>query len=160
MCVTDSNIWVDLYLSRLMEMAFSLPYRFAAPDVIIEELVRSSGSDLVACGLQVKELSGAQVLKVADLAGRYPKPSRQDLFALVLAEELGAIPITGDGALRDLAREVGVEVHGTIWVLDQMVDHDIIGVHERAEALKLMVNSGSRFPGDEVNIRLLRDQGR
>ena len=114
LCVTDSNIWVDLHFGRLVDKAFSLPFRFAAPDVIIDELQRPSGSDLIDLGLQMKELSGEMVLKVTDLAACYLRPSRQDLFALVLAEALGAILLTGDGALRDAAREMKVEVHGTI----------------------------------------------
>jgi predicted nucleic acid-binding protein len=50
--VTDSNVWVDLHLGRLVEKAFLMPIRFAAPDVIIEELVRPSGrtSSLAALG--------------------------------------------------------------------------------------------------------------
>jgi len=50
--VTDSNVWVDLHLGRSVEKAFLMPIRFAAPDVIIEELVRPSGrtSSLAALG--------------------------------------------------------------------------------------------------------------
>jgi rRNA-processing protein FCF1 len=158
LCVADSNIWVDLHFGRLVEKAFSLPFRFAAPDVIIDELKRPSGSDLVALGLRVEELSGEMVLKVSDLAVRYLRPSRQDLFALVLAEALGAILLTGDGALRDLAREIGVEVHGTIWLLDHMVEKGIIDRQKRAQALRLMLDSGSRLPRDEVELRLDQDQ--
>ena len=156
--VTDSNVWVDLHLGRLVEKAFLMPIRFAAPDVIIEELVRPLGADLVACGLRVEELSGEQVLKVADLAARYLRPSRQDLFALVLAETLGATLLTGDGALREAAREMGVEVHGTIWLLDQMMAHGIIDGQKRAQALRLMIDSGSRLPKDEVESRLDEDR--
>lgn len=158
LCVADSNIWVDLHFGRLVEKAFSLPFRFAVPDVIIDELKRPSGSDLVALGLRVEELSGELVLTVADLAAHYLRPSRQDLFALVLAEALGAILLTGDGALRDAAREIGVEVHGTIWHLDQMVTRRIIDGRERAQALKLMMDSGSRLPKDEVELRLDQDR--
>jgi predicted nucleic acid-binding protein len=98
------------------------------------------------------------VLKVADLAARYLRPSRQDLFALVLAETLGATLLTGDGALREAAREMGVEVHGTIWLLDQMMAHGIIDGQKRAQALRLMIDSGSRLPKDEVESRLDEDR--
>lgn len=98
------------------------------------------------------------MLKVADLAARYLRPSRQDLFALVLAETLGATLLTGDGALREAAREMGVEVHGTIWLLDQMMAHGIIDGQKRAQALRLMIDSGSRLPKDEVESRLDEDR--
>ncbi len=83
------------------------------------------------------------------------RPSRQDLFALVLSREIEAILLTGDGSLREAAEREGVQVHGTIWLLDQMVEHEIIDKQERAASLKLMVESGSRLPWEEIKARLI-----
>ena len=66
-----------------------------------------SGPDLLNLGLIEKELSGDQVMAVLGFAERYLRPGRADLFALVLALELKAILLTGDGALREAAREQG-----------------------------------------------------
>ncbi len=153
-CVTDSNIWIDLYRGGLIEKALRLPMELIAPDVVIEELHTPDGKYLVSLGLRVLELSGQQVLKVLDLAERYARPSRQDLFALVLAKEIKAVLLTGDGSLREAAEREGVQVHGTIWLLDQMVEHEIIDTQERAASLKLMVESGSRLPWEEIRDRL------
>jgi predicted nucleic acid-binding protein len=153
-CVTDSNLWIDLHHSGLLSRIFSLPWELLAPDVIIAELESPNGLDLLELGLIEKELSGEQVLQVAKLSERYLRPSRADLFALVLALEQKAILLTGDGALRDAALELGLEVHGMIWVLDQMVDTGIISTRERSEALILMLKAGSRLPKSEVEIRL------
>ncbi len=155
LCVTDSNIWIDLHRGDLIDEAFLLPFEFMAPDVIIaDELLTPNGGELVQLGLQEKELSGKQVLMVVDLAKRYVRPSRQDLFALVLARETDAILLTGDGDLRNVAHEISVEVHGTIWLLDQMVDRGIIDKRERANSLERMIKSGSRLPKNEIKARL------
>ncbi len=138
-----------------MEKALRLPQELIAPDVVIEELHTPDGEDLVDLGLRVMELSGSQVLMVLDLAERYARPSRQDLFALVLSREIEAILLTGDGSLREAAEREGVQVHGTIWLLDQMVEHEIIDKQERAASLKLMVESGSRLPWEEIKARLI-----
>lgn len=153
--MTDSNIWIDLHRGDLIDEAFLLPFEFMAPDVIIaDELLTPNGGELVQLGLQEKELSGKQVLMVVDLAKRYVRPSRQDLFALVLARETDAILLTGDGDLRNVAHEISVEVHGTIWLLDQMVDRGIIDKRERANSLERMIKSGSRLPKNEIKARL------
>jgi predicted nucleic acid-binding protein len=154
-CVTDSNLWIDLHRSRLIDQAFQLPMELVAPDVIIAELQVPRGIDLLKLGLIEKELSGDQVMAVLGFAERYLRPGRADLFALVLALELEAILLTGDGALREAAQEQGLEVHGTIWVLDQMVDQGLIGIEGRSQALMLMLKAGSRLPRDEVATRLL-----
>ena len=92
---------------------------------------------------------------VLDLAERYVRPSRQDLFALVLARETKAVLLTGDGSLREAAEREGVQVHGTIWLLDLMVDHEVIDRQERAASLKHMIESGSRLPWEEIKARLI-----
>lgn len=91
---------------------------------------------------------------VIELAERYARPSREDLFALVLIREMDVVLLTGDSNLRDSAEEEGVKVHGTIWLLDQMIAHEIIDESERAGSLKLMVESGCRLPNEEVKARL------
>ena len=93
-------------------------------------------------------------MMVLELAERYIRPSREDLFALVLAKEISAVLLTGDGSLRDAATEEGVPVHGTIWLLDLMVEHKIINEQERAASLKLMKESGNRLPYEEIKSRL------
>lgn len=153
-CVTDTNIWIDLHRGGLIENAFDLPLELIAPDVIIAELQIPSGNSLVSFGLHIQELSGSQVLKVLNLAECYARPSREDLFALVLAKEIDAMLLTGDGSLRDAAVEEGVKVHGVIWLLDLMVENGIIDKRKRATSLKLMVKSGSRLPCEDVKVRL------
>lgn len=152
--VTDTNVWIDLYRGGLIEKAFEMPFELAAPDVIIAELQTPNGDSLVLLGLQIRELSGPLVLKVLDLAEHYVRPSREDLFALVLAKECDATLLTGDGNLRDAAHKERIEVHGTIWLLDKMLEHGIIDKMERASALKLMIKSGSRLPCEEVKARI------
>jgi hypothetical protein len=122
--------------------------------VIIEELQVPEGDLLVRSGLRVQELSGPQVLTVLDFAECYARPSREDLFALVLARDIDAVLLTGDASLRDAAESEGVRVHGVIWLLDLMVDHGIINKRDRSTSLKLMVRYGSRLPCDEVRARL------
>lgn len=104
------------------------------------------GYQLVSSGLRVLELSGSQVLTVLDFAERYARPSRQDLFAMVLAKDLDAVLLTGDASLRDAAENEGLRVHGVIWLLDLMVGHGIINKRDRAASLKRMVRCGSRLP--------------
>lgn len=97
-----------------MEKALRLPLELIAPDVVIEELHTPDGKDLVHLGLRVLELSGSQVLMVLDLAERYARPSRQDLFALVLAKETKAVLLTGDGSLREAVEREGVRERASI----------------------------------------------
>lgn len=78
------------------------------------------------------------------LGGRYPRPSRQDLSGLLLAQSRNAILLTGDGALRAVAEKEEIKVHGTLWVVDQLVDSEIIAPRKGARALQLMADHPMR----------------
>ncbi len=153
-CVVDTSLLIDMYIGRIMVEFFKLPYSFVAPDVIIAELQEPDGKTLMELGLQQGELTGSQILEVLQLRAQYQQPSVNDLFALVLARVFLATLLTGDGNLRKAAHQEGIPIHGTLWVLDEMVRLKIISQLQAAEALKLMCERGSRLPQDECDKRL------
>lgn len=154
LCVTDTNVWIDLDAAGLTDLVFQLPLRLQAPDVIVAELTRPEGSALVRRGLAVRELSGDRVAEVAALAARYVRPSRADLFALVLARSEQAILLTGDRHLRETAEREGVEVHGTLWLVDRMVEASLLNLQGATEALLAMGRAGRRLPAEELERRI------
>jgi len=152
--VTDSNIWIDFYFGELIEEVFKLPFQFIAPDVIVEELEQPSGKSLLSLGLEKRELTAELVSQVEKLTHMYPRPSINDLFALVLAKHLKIVLLTGDGELRKAARQEGVGVHGVLWLLDKVVQYQVIVPNKAAEALRKMLAHGSRLPQSEIQKRL------
>jgi rRNA-processing protein FCF1 len=159
-CITDTNFWIDLDTAVLLEPIFRLPFEWHAPDVIVAELERPDGAALVRRGLVVRELSGSQVAQTLELATRYSRPSRADLFALALASAEQALLVTGDRHLRQAAEQEGVPVHGTLWALDELVGNGILIPMQAASALLRMKGAGRRLPGEEVDRRLRLWRGR
>ncbi|MEW6458655.1 MAG: PIN domain-containing protein [Bacillota bacterium] len=152
--VTDTNIWIDLEKGSIVHLMFRLPISLVAPDVIVAELRKPDGNALIDMGLQMMELSGSQVAEVARLRQEYKKPGTADLFALALAKTRGFVLLTGDKYLRAAARGEGTPVHGTLWVLDQLVTQQAAPAHELAVALNKMMKKGSRLPRFECEKRL------
>jgi len=103
--------------------------------------------------LHEKELSGEQVEEVAFLREQYHALSANDLSAFVLAKSLRGTLLTGDRLLRRLAEQEKVPVHGTLWLLDQLVESSVISTGRAAEALKRMLSCRSRFPKEECEKR-------
>jgi predicted nucleic acid-binding protein len=153
-CIVDANILIDLHVGGLLEELFRLPFRLAAPDVIIAELDEPDGEMLVGYGLESVELTGDQVLEVAALRARYRSVSANDLFALVLAQVQKATLLTGDRHLTGVADQAGVATHGTLWVLDEIVRLGIVARGEAAQALAQMLERGRRLPQTECQQRL------
>lgn len=152
--IIDTNVLIDLHRGEILRQFFTLPYTFSAPDVIIEELEDPDGSVLMGYGLQKGELSGERVLEVYELSGYHRNIALNDLFALVLAASIGVTLLTGDNRLRVLAAKHNVQVHGTLWVLDEMVARNKLKPVEARRALTKMLENGRRLPLGECQERL------
>lgn len=91
-----------------------------------------------------------QVAIVEEMASRYAKPSRVDLFALVLAQQRKAILLTDDGDLRKAASKEGVQTQGTIWLLDQMIHQGLLDDKKAQMVLRAMSEKGTQLSQEEV----------
>jgi len=120
-CIADTNVIIDLYLGGILARLFELPLQFAAPDVIIAELQDPDGAQVELMGMVRLSLEPHQLVEVMELSRQYPRVSVSDLQAFVLARDRKATLVTGDHALRRLAGEAAIPVHGTLWLLDEMV---------------------------------------
>lgn len=156
LCVVDANVLIDLHIGGLLGEVFLLPLRLVIPDVVIAELQEPDGERLTEYGLQSETLSGDQVLEVVSLRARHRQVSANDLFALVLARALKATLLTGDRHLRRVAVQEGVDVHGTLWVLDEMVRLRVVTPSQAAQALERMLAQTRRLPRSECQRRLRR----
>lgn len=152
--VSDANVLIDLELVDLTKELFQLPYHFIIPDVLFEEELKKQHSHLLDLGLELKVLESEYISEVFSLIDKYRKTSRNDLFALSLALQEKATLLTGDKALRAAAKTESVAYHGTIWLLCQMVEKDIVTLVRAEKALRKMVELGSRLPKTTIKEEL------
>jgi len=146
---------IDLHRGDIVKEFFSLPYDFIAPDVLIaDELQIPAGDYLLSLGLISNEMSGDQVSVVHKILEHNQAIGYKDIFALVLASDLGLILLTGDRRLRQLSDKHRVVVHGTLWVLNEMVKLCVVTNNQACDALRLMLTKGSRLPNSDCE-RLL-----
>ena len=154
--ISDASVLIDIECAELTSAMFSLSYQFAVPDTLFVEELEEQHSHLLQCGLISKTMSGALVAEAYNLYQKYRKPSLNDTLALTLAKHLGCQLLTGDKALRDAAKELNVEVHGTIWLVEQMLQGKKITVEIARVAFQKMKYSGSRLSWFEVENLLVR----
>ena len=152
--VTDANVWIDLDNGELVALTFDLPYEFASPDVVVAELGPDLGGLLRDQGLLVVAREQAIDEDWAELRVRYKHPSDEDLYALLLAAERRWGLLTGDRELRQAAEEEGLEVHGVLWVLDELLGEGLLAPRAAERALSLMLELGARLPADECGKRM------
>lgn len=119
--VSDTSVIIDLDRGELLELLFQLPYNFCVPDLLYKkELAGELGDRLRALGLDIVELSPAELSRATSLRREVKVLSTPDTFAFSLAEARRWTLLTGDGALRGLCRQQGVEMHGVLWIIEEL----------------------------------------
>jgi len=145
--VSDSSCLIDLRKVSLLDALLKLPCEFLIPDTLFEdELLKFTVAQkkaLIRAGLKVIDLPGERVLRAQTVIRQSPRLSVHDGFAFALAEShRGCILLTGDGELRSLATRHKMEVHGVLWVIDEIHRHQI----EKAKTLLAALRAFSADP--------------
>ena len=157
--ISDANILIDVEVGGLLAPMFSLGYQFAVPDVLYFEELAEQHAHWRDMGLIVNSLPSEGVARVHALSQKYKRPSRNDLFALALAEQAQCPLLTGDAALRSAAETEQVEVKGTIWLVTEMVRKQCITATVARVAYKAMQEKGRRLPWELAHSMLKTMEG-
>src|SRR3972149_2590352 len=160
--ISDSSCLIDLRKVSLLDAFLRLPYELLIPNTLFEEeLLKFTAAEkkaLVRGGLKLVDLPGESVLRAREIARAMPHLSIHDGFAFALAESChGCILLTGDGALRVVANAQDVEVHGVLWVIDEIHRHAIRTGENLLTALRLLADDPTvRLPHRELAAHLKR----
>lgn len=154
--ISDANIIIDMNTGGLLRLMFRFDATFAVPDVLFEEELRADHPELLRLGLKCLELSESTVVYAARLVEKYRGlgASINDLLALALARQEECPLLTGDGRLRTAGQTEGIEVHGTLWLIEQMVRARTITVRQAESGYTKMREAGRRLPWDDVDRQL------
>jgi predicted nucleic acid-binding protein len=153
--ISDANILIDFECGGAVEVLFRFGRVIGVPDVLFEQELRARHTHLLALGLRSMVVEPAAVARAVALARVYRRPSRIDLLALALAEFQRCPLITGDRHLRAAAEAEQVEVHGTLWVMAQVVAAGSATPAHARVAYAAMRDQGRRLPWALVNEQLL-----
>ncbi|WP_289037702.1 hypothetical protein [uncultured Zobellia sp.] len=165
--VNDANILIDLVKLEILSNFFGLNLRFCTTDLVLEELHDHQKSALqayiVSGQLEVHEISEIQLVDIIQIRLKKPGLSEQDCSAFYQAEKLNATLLTSDNTLRKFAKAKKLDVHGHLWVFDQMVAAATLTPTEAAKKLDELcqtVNPKLNLPKKECDLRKKKWQNR
>ena len=155
---SDTNVWLDFNaISRI-----DLPFRLDCKYIMYKEALRKEIItppklllDLQRLGLEGVNLTIEEFYYAQELSTNYKKLSGYDRTALAIAKYRNIPLLTGDGPLRNAAKKEGVQVFGTIGLLDKLYEGKYINKLEYKFCLEsLLSHEERRLPVDELQKRL------
>jgi hypothetical protein len=160
--INDASCLIDLKKGRLLHVMLSLPVHFVIPfPVRASELLDFTDQEwqvLDDSGVETYDLPPEGVAAAISIKGRHPGLSANDCFCLVTAQgREEAVLLTGDAQLRRVAELHQVEVHGVLWMVDLLAEHQVAPHDLLISALEVWRDDPSVFlPDAEIALRLRR----
>lgn len=145
--VKDANVFIDMESMGVFDLWVQLGYETLTTSLIVLELEEGGHAEALA----YIETDGISVVDPASdavdrLYSELPGLSFEDASVLCLAMEREAILLTGDKTLRNAGEVRQVEVHGSIWVLDQLVRNGKLAGKVAAEKLQGLLDETGKNP--------------
>lgn len=155
----DACIIIDLIEGSMLDSWAMLKLEAYVPDLVLLEVEQRNLLDPYFQS-QTFRLIALSDTDMEIVQNRMQTPeskglSDQDVACLHLAEARNMILVSGDGLLRKRAQSRGIEVHGTLWLMELMVERKALLPLAAADKLEHLLFRGRRLPETDCE-RLLR----
>lgn len=158
--VNDTNIFIDLHSIGLLEEMCSLPYEIHTVDFVVAEIVeetqRIAFERLVTTGrIRVNSFTAEEVMEIvaehSDISGNLSIP---DCSVCYYARKHNVPMLTGDRRLRKYAEAQDIEVHGILFLFEEMVRFGVVSHAKAAAKLEELMQLNARLPKSEISHRI------
>jgi predicted nucleic acid-binding protein len=165
--VKDANVFIDLESMGILDLWFQLGHETLTSSYVVVELEDGGHANALAC-IRAGQVREAEI-SPEEMIGDFEKLWRElegsglsvpDASVLFLAIREKAILLSGDKQLRKQAKLRTVQVRGTLWIMDQLVEEGILQPGVAADRLgALMCRTGKErryLPAGECEARILK----
>lgn len=159
--VNDTNIFIDLHSIGMLEEMCNLPYEIHTVDFVMAEIVeetqRVAFEHLVSIGkIRVNSFSAEEVMEIvaehSEVSGNLSIP---DCSVCYYARKHQVPMLTGDRRLRKYAEAQAIEVHGILFLFDEMVRFGVVSPATAAAKLEELMQLNARLPKSEISQRII-----
>lgn len=150
----------------LLQLMCSLPYEIHTVDFVAAELIdedqKKAFEELVVNGkIVVNSFTAEEVMEiVAEHSSVSGNLSIPDCSVCYYAKKHDVPMITGDRRLRRHAEKLSIEVHGILFLFDDMVANSVISPIDAANKLEELMTLNSRLPQAAIRERIDKWRGR
>ena len=153
--ITDSSVFFDIIKIQALPEFFALDFEICTTDFVRGEILESEQREQIEIFIRshqliVFELSEKEIEEIENFKTKRFFKTLIDKTVLWKAKQLKCPLLTGDAKLRSEATDQGITVHGSLWVIQIMVESKVITVNAGIEYLQKLKVSNDRLPLDEI----------
>jgi rRNA-processing protein FCF1 len=153
--ITDSSVFFDIIKIQALPEFFALDFEICTTDFVKREILESEQSEQIEIFIRSKQLtvfvlSEKEIEEVKKFKTKRFFKTLIDKTVLWKAKQLKCPLLTGDAKLRSEATEQGIIVHGSLWVIQVIVEQKIITAEFGVEFLEKLKIINDRLPLEEI----------
>lgn len=155
--ISDTNIFVDLYNTELLDYLFSLTEEIHTVKQVLFELIDKKQSESLAKFISdgklfIKSFDFTELAELYEFSTHCSnRLSEPDIAVVFYGHQTNGVILSGDRRLRSKAESIGIEVHGILYVVKRLVTDGIITVKIAINALEKLINSNPRLPKSDID---------
>lgn len=154
--VSDANIFIDLEKINLLNYVVQINDTIVTTDFVFNELYEEQQNIITRLGIEILSFEGSEI---SELYLSYTSLGTVGIslpdYSLVIkaTKDNGAI-LSGDKRLRSFSKEQHIEVKGIFYILDKILENELLSKKAWIEKLKSLQEINSRLPQSEFKKRL------
>lgn len=156
--VNDTNLFIDLIHSELIDVFFQLPFEVHTTDFVVSEIEEPEQqviiNQLIGTGkLLVASYTFNEVEEIMSLHEAVNRLSVPDCSVWHYSKMNNYTLLTGDNLLRRTAQKDQVVVKGLLFIFDELIRLELITPATACIKLRFLLDTGTRLPQDACNER-------
>ncbi len=157
--ITDTNILFDVIKIGVLPEFFSLDYEICTTVFVIHEILPFAQRELVETFIRAKKLivynfTEEEIEAVQSFDTEKSLKRFTDKSVIWKSLQLNCPMLTGDQRMREVAERMNIEVHGIIWIIDELVTKTLISSDKAIVLFEQLLLTNSRLPKDEIEKRI------
>lgn len=153
--VTDVSVFFDLYKIKVLPEFFKLELEICTTDFVYNEILQSDQKETFELFeknnlLKILGFNEEEENEVRNFKTNWSNRSLNDKTILWKALQLNSMLLTCDAKLKKEAEYHKIEVHGSLWVIEQLVLAKIINKTNGIKLLEELKLINIRLPSNEI----------
>lgn len=154
--ITDTNVFFDIIEISALPEFFALDFEICTTDFVVNEILQSNQKYQVenfirAKKLHVFNLSGEEIESIVNFKTKRFFKGITDKTVLWKSIQLRCPLLTGDKKLRKEASDWGIEVHGSIWVVSELIEQQIVTIKGGVKLYETLKKVNGSLPFEEID---------
>jgi predicted nucleic acid-binding protein len=157
--ITDTNVLFDVIKIGALPEFFSLNFDISTTVFVIQEIKSSPQKEWIETFIRAKKLtvfefSDEEIDEVTSFNTGFDLKRFTDKSVIWKSQQLNCPMLTGDKKMRDVAEKLGLEVHGSIWVIDELLNNHMILANKAIDLLEQLMLTNGWLPRNEIEKRI------